>query len=67
MAAVKKYNNVLLDGKLMRIELIGTNAGLAVMSRFNVVASADGRGKRTVVMMYFSLPLSLYPLASPTI
>ncbi|KAJ3699348.1 hypothetical protein LUZ61_003053 [Rhynchospora tenuis] len=51
VAALKKYNNVQLDGKPMKIEIIGTNAGLPVMPHFNVVASADGRGKRTVVMM----------------
>lgn len=50
VAAVKKYNNVQLDGKLMKIELIGSNAGLP-MAGFNVLANADGRGKRTVVMM----------------
>jgi THO complex subunit 4 len=51
VAAFKKYNNVQLDGKPMKIELIGSNAGLPAMPRFNVYANADGRGKRTVVMM----------------
>ncbi|KAF3331540.1 THO complex subunit 4D [Carex littledalei] len=49
VAAFKKYNNVQLDGKPMKIELIGS--GLPTMPRFNVYANADGRGKRTVVMM----------------
>jgi THO complex subunit 4 len=55
VTAVKKYNNVQLDGKPMKIELIGSNAGLPMMPRFNVLANADGRGKRTVVMMYVFL------------
>ncbi|XP_078160519.1 ALWAYS EARLY 4 isoform X2 [Carex rostrata] len=49
VAAFKKYNNVQLDGKPMKIELIGS--GLPTMPHFNVYANADGRGKRTVVMM----------------
>lgn len=57
MAAFKKYNNVQLDGKPMKIELIGS--GLPTMPRFNVYANADGRGKRTVVMMYVFLCLCL--------
>lgn len=60
VAAVKKYNNVQLDGKLMKIELIGSNVGLPTMPRFNVFANSDGRGKRTVVMMYVFLCLFLF-------
>ncbi|KAJ3694841.1 hypothetical protein LUZ60_000218 [Juncus effusus] len=53
MAAMKRYNNVQLDGKPMKIELIGSNPNPArpITARVNVVASSDGRPKRTVVMM----------------
>ncbi|XP_020268805.1 THO complex subunit 4D-like isoform X2 [Asparagus officinalis] len=50
MAAMKRYNNVQLDGKAMKIEIIGTNLGLPVTPRINVVGGANGRGRRTVVM-----------------
>ncbi|KAI0516304.1 hypothetical protein KFK09_008976 [Dendrobium nobile] len=50
IAAVKRYNNVQLDGKPMKIEIIGDNLGLRVAPRVNVVGGANGRGKRTVVM-----------------
>ncbi|URD85901.1 RNA recognition motif containing protein [Musa troglodytarum] len=50
MAALKRYNNVQLDGKPMKIEVIGTNLGLPVTPRVNVVGGPNGRGKRTVVM-----------------
>ncbi|XP_020520751.1 THO complex subunit 4D isoform X2 [Amborella trichopoda] len=49
LAAVKRYNNVQLDGKPMKIELIGTNLGMPVSARVNVTGGA-GRGRRTVVM-----------------
>ncbi|URD85900.1 RNA recognition motif containing protein [Musa troglodytarum] len=52
MAALKRYNNVQLDGKPMKIEVIGTNLGLPVTPRVNVVGGPNGRGKRTVVMTY---------------
>lgn len=50
IAAVKRYSNVQLDGKPMKIEIIGNNLGLPVTPRVNVVGGANGRGKRTVVM-----------------
>ncbi|KAI0492983.1 hypothetical protein KFK09_027259 [Dendrobium nobile] len=50
IAAVKRYNNVQLDGKPMKIEIIGNNLGLPIAPRVNVVGGANGRGKRTVVM-----------------
>ncbi|KAJ6807605.1 THO complex subunit 4D-like isoform X1 [Iris pallida] len=50
MAALKRYNNVQLDGKAMKIEVVGSNLGLPVNPRVNVVGGATGRG-RTVVMM----------------
>ncbi|KAJ6832843.1 THO complex subunit 4D-like isoform X1 [Iris pallida] len=50
MAALKRYNNVQLDGKAMKIELVGSNLGLPVTPRVNVVGGANGRGRRTVVM-----------------
>ena len=52
LAAFKRYNNVQLDGKPMKIEEIGPNIGLPVTPRVNIVDAANGRGRRTVVMMY---------------
>ncbi|XP_068663640.1 THO complex subunit 4D-like isoform X2 [Aristolochia californica] len=53
LAAVKRYNDVQLDGKPMKIEVIGTNLGLSVpvSPRVNVIGGENGRGRRTVVMM----------------
>ncbi|XP_022635108.1 THO complex subunit 4D isoform X3 [Vigna radiata var. radiata] len=48
-AALKRYNNVLLDGKPMKIEIVGSNAELPVSARVNVTG-VNGRRKRTVVM-----------------
>lgn len=50
MAALKRYNNVHLDGKAMKIEIVGTNLGLPATPRVNVVGGPNGRGRRTVVM-----------------
>ncbi|XP_058079815.1 THO complex subunit 4D isoform X3 [Magnolia sinica] len=55
LAAVKRYNNVQLDGKPMKIEVIGSNLGMPVSARVNVVGGANGRGRRTVVMTYVKL------------
>lgn len=52
LAAFKRYNNVQLDGKPMKIEEIGPNIGLPVTPRVNIVDVINGRGRRTVVMMY---------------
>ncbi|KAL2642039.1 hypothetical protein R1flu_009626 [Riccia fluitans] len=51
VAALKRYNNVQLDGKPMKIELIGTNLSTGAPSRAanGALAAAGGRG-RTVVM-----------------
>ncbi|KAL0463399.1 UNVERIFIED_CONTAM: THO complex subunitD [Sesamum latifolium] len=47
--ALKRYNNVQLDGKPMKIEIIGANAETPVSARVNVVGGANGK-KRTVVI-----------------
>uniref|UniRef100_A0A0E0LA38 RRM domain-containing protein n=1 Tax=Oryza punctata TaxID=4537 RepID=A0A0E0LA38_ORYPU len=53
VAALKRYNNVRLDGKPMKIEVIGADLGMAAPSapRISVVPGARGRGQREVVMM----------------
>lgn len=50
IAAMKRYNNVLLDGKAMKIEVIGSDLGLPMTPRINVVGASNGRATRTVVM-----------------
>ncbi|XP_015649901.1 THO complex subunit 4D isoform X2 [Oryza sativa Japonica Group] len=50
IAALKRYNNVLLDGKAMKIEVIGSDLGLPMTPRINVVGASNGRPTRTVVM-----------------
>ncbi|XP_042020935.1 THO complex subunit 4D-like isoform X2 [Salvia splendens] len=47
--ALKRYNNVQLDGKPMKIEIVGSNAEIPLLARVNVVGGANGK-KRTVVM-----------------
>ncbi|OEL25851.1 THO complex subunit 4D, partial [Dichanthelium oligosanthes] len=51
--ALKRYNSVRLDGKAMKIEVIGADLGLsaAAAPRISVVPGARGRGQREVVMM----------------
>lgn len=57
-AAVKRYNNVLLDGKPMKIEIIGSDSEMPVSARVNVIGGLNGKRRRTVVMTYvFSLSL----------
>ncbi|CAL5052250.1 unnamed protein product [Urochloa decumbens] len=53
LAALKRYNNVRLDGKAMKIEVIGADLGLsaAAAPRISVVPGARGRAQREVVMM----------------
>ncbi|XP_073150117.1 THO complex subunit 4C-like [Henckelia pumila] len=46
--ALKRYNNVQLDGKPMKVEIIGADAEIPVSARLNVFGGANG--KRTVVM-----------------
>ncbi|KAI7745297.1 hypothetical protein M8C21_017218 [Ambrosia artemisiifolia] len=46
--ALKRYNNVQLDGKPMKIEIEGSNTNIPVSARVNVVGGLNGQ--RTVVM-----------------
>ncbi|KAI4307654.1 hypothetical protein L6164_030819 [Bauhinia variegata] len=48
-AALKRYNDVLLDGRPMKIEIVGANADFPLTARVNVTG-VNGRRKRTVVM-----------------
>ncbi|CAL0307658.1 unnamed protein product [Lupinus luteus] len=47
--ALKRYNNVLLDGKPMKLEIVGANAELPIIAPINVTG-VNGKRKRTVVM-----------------
>ncbi|GJV37296.1 E3 ubiquitin protein ligase UPL1-like protein [Tanacetum coccineum] len=46
--ALKRYNNVQLDGRLMRIEIEGSKSKIPISARVNVVGGLNGQ--RTVVM-----------------
>ncbi|CAA0836814.1 THO complex subunit 4D [Striga hermonthica] len=48
LQAFKRYNNVQLDGRPMKIDIIGANAEIPISPRFNV-GGPNGK-KRTVVM-----------------
>lgn len=52
--ALKRYNNVQLDGKPMKIEIIGVNAEIPISARVNVVGKANGK-RRTVVMAWVTM------------
>lgn len=47
--AFKRYNNVQLDGKPMKIEIVGSKSEVPLSPRVNVVGGVNGQ--RTVVMM----------------
>ncbi|KAK6925278.1 Proteasome alpha-subunit, N-terminal domain [Dillenia turbinata] len=51
-AALKKYNNVRLDGKPRKTKIIGANSELPVSARVNIIGGVTGTRKRTAVMMY---------------
>lgn len=51
--ALKRYNNVQLDGKPMKIEIIGSNPEIPLSARVNIVGGTNRR--RTVVMAYVYL------------
>lgn len=46
--ALKRYNNVQLDGRPMKIEIEGSKPGIPISARVNVVGGLNGQ--RTVVM-----------------
>ncbi|CAO2828406.1 unnamed protein product [Amaranthus hypochondriacus] len=49
-AAQKRYNNVVLDGRPMRIEIASLSIGLPLAARVNVFGGANGKATRRVVM-----------------
>ncbi|XP_057528642.1 THO complex subunit 4D-like [Amaranthus tricolor] len=51
-AAHKRYNNVQLDGRPMRIEVASPNSGVPVAARVNVVGGPNGKATRRVVMTH---------------
>jgi THO complex subunit 4 len=60
IAAVKRYNNVQLDGKPMKIELIGTNlnsgaAAPPVRATNGAMAVFSGQGRPAVPRAYVTL------------
>jgi len=51
-AAHKRYNNVQLDGRLMKIKIFSPNSQAPVSACVNVVGGANGKSSRRVVLMY---------------
>lgn len=49
-AAHKRYNNIQLDGRRMKIELVSPNSEVPVSARINVVGRANGKSNRRVVL-----------------
>ena len=50
MAALKRYNSVQLDGRAMKIEIIGSDSSSLPVSAQVKVVGANGSGRRTVVL-----------------
>lgn len=61
--AMKRYNNVLLDGRSMKLEILGGNNEVApVAARVNVTG-LNGRMKRTVSIGYVAIYFSIVEIA----
>jgi len=48
-AADKRYNNVQLDGRPMKIKIVNPNSKATVSARVNFVGGANGKSSRRVV------------------
>lgn len=60
LQAMRKYNNVLLDGRPMRLEILGGSAEAApVAARVNVTG-LNGRMKRSVFIGYVAISWSVF-------
>lgn len=61
--AMKRYNNILLDGRSMKLEILGGNNEVApVAARVNVTG-LNGRMKRTVSIGYVAISCSIVEIA----